>query len=169
MDWLHIVLRVIHIGAATFWVGSAAFLHFFIEPTVRDLGPQGGSFVAHMTARRRLPVIIAISGVLTIGAGIWLYWRDTNGFDLDIITTSVGIGFTVGAVAAIFAFVLGFAVVRPLVVRMGGLGQAMASGQPSPAQIEEMGSIQRRLRSISTLNVVLLLIAVVAMASARYL
>ena len=168
MDWLQIVLRVIHIGGAIVWVGSSAFLHFFVEPTVRELGPQGGPFMAHMMEKRKVPVVISISAVLTIAAGIWLYWRDTR-FDLDVITTPPVIGLTVGAVAAIIAFVIGLAIVRPKVVRLGSLGQAMASGQPSPQQIEEMGALQRSLRSISTLNLILLAIAVIAMASARFL
>lgn len=169
MDWLQIVLRVIHIGAGVFWVGSAAFLLVFVEPTMHELGPQGGPFMTHMIEKRKLPVIISISAVITIAAGIWLYWRDTNGFDLDIITTSVGIGFTVGALAAIAAFVIGVGVVRPMVVRMGAMAGAMAGGQPSPQQMEEMGTLQRKLRNLSIFNMGLLAVAVIAMSAASYL
>lgn len=169
MDWLQIVLRVIHIGAGIFWVGSATFLLVFVEPTMHALGPQGGPFMAHMSQVRKMPVIIAYSAILTIAAGIWLYWRDTDGFDLDIITTSVGIGFTVGALAAIVAFVVGLTMVRPRVERMGALGGAMATAPPTPQQVQEMGQLQGTLRSISLFNEGLLIIAVVAMASARFL
>ena len=169
MDWLHIVLRIVHIAAAIFWVGSSVFLHFFVEPTMHSLGPQGGPFMTHMMQTRKLPVFISISGVLTILAGLALYWDDSNGFDPEWITSGPGLGFTVGAIAAILAFVIGVGVVRPRVVRMGALGSAMASGPPSQEQVQEMGAIQRSLRSISTLNLVLLGIAVVAMAAARYL
>jgi uncharacterized membrane protein len=169
MDWLQIVLRVIHIGAGIFWVGSATFLLVFVEPTVHALGPQGGAFMAHMNQARRMPSIIAVSALVTIGAGIWLYWRDTNGFDLDIITTPVGIGFTVGAVAAIVAFIVGLTMVRPRVVRLGAIAGAIGAGPPSPEQGQQLGSIQRTLRSISIFNEVLLVIAVIAMASARFL
>ena len=168
-EWLRIALRVVHIAAGIFWVGSSAFLHFYVEPTVHALGPQGGPFMRHMTETRKLPVFISISGVLTILAGVALYWDNSNGFDPDWITSGPGLGFTVGAIAAILAFVIGVAVVRPRVVRMGALGGAMGSGTPSPEQIQEMGALQRSLRSISTVNIVLLAIAVVAMAVARYL
>jgi len=168
MDLLHIVLRVIHIGSAIFWVGSATFLLVFVEPTVRALGPQGGSFMAHMNTARKMPQVIAISAVLTIAAGIWLYWRDTR-FDLDVISTAPVIGLTVGAVAAILAFVIGLTMVRPRVERLGALGGAMASGSPTQEQVQEMGQLQGSLRGISIFNEVLLVIAVVAMASARFL
>lgn len=169
MDWLHIVLRVVHIGAGIFWVGSATFLLVFVEPTVHALGPQAGPFMAHLNQARKMPTIIAGSAILTIGAGIWLYWLDTNGFDLDIITTPVGVGFTVGALAAIVAFVVGLTMVRPRVERLGELSGAMASGSPTPQQVEQMSGLQGTLRSISIFNEVLLVIAVVAMVSARFL
>jgi uncharacterized membrane protein len=169
MDWLQIVLRVIHIGAGIFWVGSATFLLLFVEPTVRALGPSGGSFMAHMSQVRKMPRIIAVSAIVTIVAGIWLYWRDTGGFEPDIITTGPGIGFGIGGLAAIVAFIVGLTMVRPRVERMGALGGAMASGPPTPEQGQEMGALQRSLRSISIFSEVLLAIAVVAMASARFL
>jgi hypothetical protein len=145
------------------------FLHFFVEPTLHALGPQGGPFMTHMTEKRRMPVVIAVSSALTVVAGIWLYWRDTSGFDPDLVTSSVGLSFLIGGVAAIIAFVLGVGVVRPMVVRMGSLAGAMASGQPTQQQVQEMGAIQGKLRRTSTINVVLLGIAVIAMAAARYL
>lgn len=169
MDLLQIILRVIHIGAGIMWVGSALFVVLFVTPTAKELGPQGGPFVAHMNQKRKLPIRIGASAVLTITAGIWLYWRDTNGFDIDLITTSPGIALAIGGLAAIAAFVIGFAVAAPKGKRLGELGQAMASGQPTEAQVQEMGAIQKMLRSVGVVNMVLLLIAVIAMAAARYL
>lgn len=169
MDTLQIVLRVIHIGFGIIWVGSSVFFHFFIEPTVHALGPQGGPFMAHLMEKRKVPMVIASSSVLAIVSGVWLYWRDTSGFDPDLVTSDVGLGFLIGGIAAILAFVLGIAVVRPLAVRMGSLGGEMASGQPTQQQAQEMGAIQGKLRRISTINMVLLAIAVISMASARFL
>lgn len=169
MDLLQIVLRVVHIGAAIVWVGSAAFLHFFVEPTMKALGPQGGPFMRHMNEKRKLPIAIAISAVLTVAAGIVLYLRDSNGLNVDWITSSPGLALTIGGISAIFAFVLGVGFVRPRVVRLGSLAGEMASGQPSQQQVQEMGALQGRLHSLSVLNLVLLGIAVIAMASAQYL
>ncbi len=169
MDWLQIILRVIHIGAGIFWVGSATFLLVFVEPAVHAVGPAAGPLMAHMSQVRKMPMVISVSAILTIVAGVWLYWRDTAGFEPDIVTTGPGIGFGIGGLAAIVAFVVGVTMVRPRVARMGALGGAMASGSPSPEQVQEMGTLQRSLRSISIFNEVLLVIAVIAMASARFL
>ena len=34
MDYLHITLRIIHIGAGVFWVGGVLMMTFFIAPTL---------------------------------------------------------------------------------------------------------------------------------------
>jgi uncharacterized membrane protein len=169
MDLLQVVLRVIHIGSAIVWVGSSAFLHFFIEPTVKELGPPGGSFMKHMVEKRKVPVVISAAGVLTVAAGIILYLRDSDGLNVDWITTAPGLALTIGGISAILAFVLGVGFVRPRVVRLGKLGSEMASGQPSQQQVQEMGALQGRLHRLSVINLFLLGIAVVTMASARYL
>jgi uncharacterized membrane protein YhiD involved in acid resistance len=107
--------------------------------------------------------------VVTIAAGIWLYWRDTSGFDPDLVTSGIGLGFLVGGIAAILAFIIGVAVVRPMAKRLGPLAGEMASGQATQQQVQEMGAIQGKLRRISTINLGLLAIAVISMATARYL
>lgn len=171
MDWLSIVLRIVHIGAAVFWVGSAAFMFFFLQPSAAALGPQAGPVMAHLNARRRLPQVIGISAVLTILAGLFLYADASGGFDADWITSPVGLGFTVGGAAAIIAWVLGLVAIGPIVARMGQVSGAVASGggPASPEQAAEMQALGRRARSLGWVNITLLLIAVVAMAAARYL
>lgn len=168
MDLVQIVLRVIHIGAGIFWVGSAVFASFFLQPAAGALGPQGGAVMAYLNEKRRLPGITGVSAVLTIAAGIWLYWRDSGGFDRDWISSDVGIGFTVGALAAIAAFVLGLAVFRPSGERMRTL-LAETQGAPSPEQAQQIAALQERLRRLGLVNVMLLIVAVIAMASARFL
>jgi uncharacterized membrane protein len=171
MDWLSIVLRIVHIGAGVFWVGSAAFMFFFLQPTAAALGPQAGPVMANLNARRRLPQVIGVSAVLTILAGLLLYADTSGGFDADWIASAMGLGFTVGGAAAIIAFVLGLVAIGPMVARMGELSGAVAAqgGPPSPEQAAEMQALGRRARSLGWVNITLLLIAVVAMAAARYL
>lgn len=169
MDLLQVVLRVIHIGAAVVWVGSGVFMFFIVEPTVRALGPQGGAFMAHASEKRKMPVVIGISAILTVLAGLVLYIRDSDGFDPDWITSSVGLSFTIGGIAAILALVIGTAIVRPRAVRLGALAGAMASGQPTQQQIQELQALQGSMRSLSILNLALLAVATVAMAGARFL
>jgi uncharacterized membrane protein len=169
VDLLQIVLRVIHIAAGIMWVGIAVFVLAFLQPAVSAVGPQGGAVMTHLDQKRKLPIFIAFSAVLTILSGIALYWRDSSGFDLEWITSAVGVGFTIGAVAAILAFAIGFVLVKPRVDRLAALGGAMGGGSPAPDQLQEMRAIQQRLQTLGVLTVVLLTVAVVAMASARFL
>jgi uncharacterized membrane protein len=171
MDWLTIVLRIVHIGASVLWVGGAAFMFFFLQPTAAALGPQAGPFMAHLTARLRLPQVFGISAVLTILAGLLLYADASDGFDADWITSAVGVGFTVGGAAAIIAWVLGFVAIGPTAARLGEVSGAVASsgGPPSQEQAAELQALGRRARSLGWVNITLLLIAVVTMAAARYL
>jgi uncharacterized membrane protein len=171
MDWLIIVLRVVHIGAAVLWVGGAAFMFFFLQPTAAALGPQAGPVMAHLNARLRLPQVFGISAVLTILTGLLLYADASDGFDADWITSAVGLGFTVGGAAAIIAWVLGFVAIGPTVARLGEVSGAVTAsdGTPSQEQAAELQTLGRRARSLGWVNIALLLIAVVAMAAARYL
>ena len=171
MDGLQIALRIVHIVAGVFWVGSVAFMFVYIEPTTRALGPQAAPVMAHLTQRRRLPTITLTSGVLTVVAGLILYWRSSGGLQRDWITSPLGLGFTVGGVAAILALAIGATVVRRSVQRMGAVAGAVASsgGPPSQEQGAEIQMLQRRMRVWGRTMLVLLVVSVVAMAAARYL
>lgn len=171
MDLYMVVMRILHIVAGVFWVGSAAFFFFFIEPTATKLGPTAGPFMEEVTVRRKMPIVFTAASALTVVAGILLYWRSSGGFDLDWITSETGMTFTIGAVAAIAAFLAGFVLIKPRVERMGAIGAEVqaSGGPPSQAQMAEVQGIQHELRNIGRVDLVLLTIAVVAMAIARYL
>jgi hypothetical protein len=171
MDWYVIILRVIHIAAGTFWVGAAFVLFLFIQPSAKELGPEGQRFMGHLVARRKLPIVIMIAGIVTVLAGVLLYWRASDGFDADWISSGPGVAFTVGGLAAITTLALGLGITKPAVDRMGALGQEIATsgGQPTPSQASEMQRLQARLLLIGRLSMVLLTIAVVTMAMARFL
>jgi hypothetical protein len=170
MDGLQIVLRIVHILAGVFWVGSAYVLVFFVAPTAADLGPEGGRFMAGLNQRRRLPVYSAVSAYLTIIAGLILYWRSSDGLDPDWITSGPGIAFALGGVAAILALVIGAAMIGPTARRLGALSAqvAQAQGPPSSETGAELQRLGARMRSGGIAVVVLLTAAVVAMAVARY-
>lgn len=171
VDWYQIILRVVHILVGVFWVGSAIFLFLYLQPSVKELGPTGQQFMGHLVEKKKLPVVILTSAVVTIFAGILLYWRDSNGFDPDWITSATGLAFTVGGVAAILAFVFGLILVKPAMDRMSSIGEAIAmgGGPPTEAQISEMQRLGSRLTLIGQINLLLLIVAVVAMAAARFL
>jgi uncharacterized membrane protein len=171
MDWYQITLRVVHIFAGVFWVGTAIFFFFFIEPSVKELGNTGEKFMGHLVEKKKMPIVITATAALTVLAGILLYWRDSDGFDLDWITSGPGLAFTVGGVAAILAFAAGLVFIKPAVDRMGAIGReiAMVGGPPTDAQASEMQQIATKLTLIGRIDFVLLTVAVVTMATARFL
>lgn len=166
-----IVLRIVHILAGTFWVGSAAFFFFFVEPTAKRLGPEAGPVMQEIMVRRKVPIFITSASGLTVLAGVLLYWRSSGGLDVDWITSAPGLAFTVGGLAAIGAFAMGLALIKPAVDRMGALGAEIAAsgGPPSPQQGAQLHALETRLRNVGRIDIVLLTLAVLAMAAARYL
>ncbi len=90
---------------------------------------------------------------------------------MDWITSGVGLAFTVGGLSAIAAFVIGFAVSKPAADWMGALGQEIqAAGKPpTPEQAAELGRLGKRTADAATWVALLVGIALVAMAIARYL
>jgi hypothetical protein len=171
MDVYLIILRILHIAAGVFWVGAAALFFFFVEPTVKELGPTGGAFMGHLSKVKKMPLVILMSAGLTVLAGILLYLRASGGFDVDWITTATGLTFTIGGLAAIIAFLIGVTVVKPAVDRLGALGAEIqaSGGQPSKAQAVQLQAVERKLKMVGRTNIALLTVAVVAMAIARYL
>jgi uncharacterized membrane protein len=171
MDWYVIVLRMIHIAAGIFWVGAAFVLFLFIQPSVKDLGPEGQRFMGHLVTRKKLPLLILLSGIVTVLAGFLLYWRASDGLDVDWISSGPGIGFTIGGLAAIATLALGLSITKPAVDRIGALGQEIArgGGRPTPEQGAEMQRLQARTVVVGRVSMVLLAIAVVTMATSRFL
>lgn len=171
MDLYMAVLRIVHVLAGVFWVGAAFTTFLFIQPTARELGPAAGPFMAHLAGRKHLIEAVLTAAGLTILAGLLMYWRVSGGLDADWISSAPGITITIGALAAIAAFVLGLTVVRPNIRATLAIGQAVAAGggPPTPEQAAELDAIRIRSIAVGRAIVPLLLVAVAAMASARYL
>lgn len=73
MDWLQLVLRIVHIFAGVAWVGGAALFFFYIEPTINKLGPDAEKFVDELVNRRRVPIYFINVSTLTVLFGLILY------------------------------------------------------------------------------------------------
>ena len=160
-----ITLRAVHIVAAAFWVGASLSFAFFIEPVAQRLGASASPFMAELTQKRRFPVVIAVVSVLAIAAGVLLYWRDSSGLEWAWISTRTGTVFTIGAVAAIAAWLVGFLVLRPGIDRTAALAGAAATDAAARDEVARLG---RRLRAASLLNAWLIILAALTMATARY-
>jgi hypothetical protein len=143
----------------------------FLEPNARALGPDGGKFMQRLVGQMHMTTILIVAAFLNVVAGIWLYWIFSSGFNVEWIASGRGLSLTIGAVAAIVTFILALAVTRPTLLRMGALGREIqsAEGPPKPEQMAAMQAFQTRLATAGRIGAVLLVIAVIGMAVARYI
>jgi hypothetical protein len=170
VNTLILVLRLLHIVGGVFWVGSVMLAVFFIEPTAKAFGAAGERFLAHALFRMGLLPILIGAATAAIGAGAALYWIDSGGLRVEWITTHTGLGFTAGALAALTAYAIALFVLKPQFDRLAALvGGPSASEVDAQSPHHESDLDEPRLRRWSLIQVSLLVFAVAAMASARYL
>jgi hypothetical protein len=171
MDPLLITLRIIHVGSAMTWFGGGILAAFFLQPTAEALGKAGQPFMDHLIKRRRMGIFFPIVSGLTILSGAALYWRDSAGLSIAWITSPTGLGFTIGAIAAIVAFGLGFILIGPSVAEQTAVQNELAhgDGMPTEAQRGRLERAARRMQLANRIDLPLLLVAGISMAVARYL
>jgi len=171
MDWWLLLLRVVHIGSAMVWFGGAIIGGFFLSPTAAALGDSAQPFMDHLMRRRRMGIVFPIVAALTVAAGAVLYWRDSGGLQWAWITSATGLAFTVGGAAAIASFALGFVLVAPSVAEQTAVRNELAAsgGAPTQAQRERLQHADRLMRLAGRVDLPLILIAGLTMATARYL
>jgi uncharacterized membrane protein len=171
VNFVYALLRLLHIFCAVFWFASAIMMVLYVEPAVRSAG-ESGAAVMQGIMKRGLPVAGNVAAVIAIVAGLMLYGRDFAGqgnpFALGNPTV---LAFTLGALAAILALVVSWAIAAPTGGSLAKLGAAIRNqGQPpSPEHLRRLSELQLRVLVASRLNLALLTVALVLMAVARAL
>jgi hypothetical protein len=167
-----IVFRILHIGAGVAWGGSVFLFVVLIQPSAAAIGPAAGPFVMELLAKRKLVSwLLSLAGT-TIAAGLFLYWRDWHdraSFG-DFVSSRFGIALTIGAVAAIGAFLVGLLGTKPNAARLIELATraTTSEGGPPPEVAQEIPQVQARLKTLARVSFALIVVAVLAMSTARY-
>ncbi|OLC08855.1 MAG: hypothetical protein AUH42_00455 [Gemmatimonadetes bacterium 13_1_40CM_70_11] len=99
-------LRLVHILAGVFWVGSAVFMAAIVLPAARAAGAEGGHFMERLMQQPRTRAALGGAMVLTVLSGIAMYGR-LGGFQRAWVTSPQGVALGLGGVAAIAAAVIG--------------------------------------------------------------
>ncbi|MBK5284329.1 MAG: hypothetical protein JJE25_02915 [Bacteroidia bacterium] len=169
MEYL-IFLRLIHIVSAIFWAGAIMYLAWFIIPAVKALGPDGGKFMQQLSRTNKLPIVMLITGGLTVLGGILLIEQLSGGFQPGWFGTTHGIIISTGGTLAIAAYVIGLSVNLPTVNRMGAIGKAVAESgaPPSPEQMQELQKLRNKLFAATNAMAGLVFIAAISMSIVRY-
>jgi len=169
MAILIIILRIIHIFCGIFWAGYALFNYYYLQPTVKALGPDGQKTMQHLSQKTNFLTIIYTAATLTVLSGIAIYWI-LFGFHLSFITSGYGAVLTIGAIAGITGWFIVITVIRKIFVDMETTGAAIqASGNPPDASlISKMQSLVGRLGKLGRIALIFLIIAILCMSSARF-
>jgi len=165
-----ILLRLIHIVLGAIWVGTVVFIALFVEPSARALGVAGGQMMGEL-GRRKFHVWMSAFGGLTVLSGIILLGWDSDWFRSAWIKTPQATVFQIGGAFAILAMIVGVAVSRPTVTKLGALmpkAMQMPAGPERDAIQAEAARLSARLTTAARAVAVLVVLAVACMAAARY-
>ena len=168
---LMIFLRLIHILSGIFWVGTVFIITWFLLPANRTTGQAGMVMMQELMMKRKLSIYLLLAMVLTILSGLTMYGRMimiTHG-EWASSTMAKVLGF--GALCGIVGGAIGGSISKATGLKMAAIGKAIQeSGQgPTEAQRAEIAALQDKMEKVMSFVVILLILAVAAMASARYL
>lgn len=168
--YLLILFRAAHVFCGGLWIGAAISYLFYFKPSVKAIGPAGPEFMKNLAQRRKYPLFMITTSLLTVLAGGVLYWFSSGGFNAAWVVSGPGIGFTIGSLAALIAFLVGNFGIGPVAAQIGALGQQInASGRPpTPEQIRTLQTLDKKLSRAELADIVMLIIAMLTMATARY-
>jgi len=167
---MFLALRIVHIITGVFWAGSVFFIISFLQPALRDVGPEGAKVFGALRARRMF-TWTPVMALFTILSGFWLYMVRMGGAS-GWATTREAMTLGMGAVAAVLAFFVGVFLMRAPSLRAADLA-AQAGPMPAGAEKDRLMAEAAALRVRATMGGrtvgTLLFVTVIAMAVARYL
>ena len=164
-----IVLRLIHVLGGIIWVGGAVLMAFFIAPALQAAGSAAGPIMGALQ-KRKFMVVLPVIAILTLLSGVRLMQITSGGFSAAYFQSPMGKTYAWAGLAAIVAFLMGIVVNRPTMLRLGTLQQSMASDPVSKDKIAaEIRKLQQRMSLAGSIVTVLLLMAAIGMAVARYM
>ena len=166
---LTVVLRILHIVFGAFWVGAALMLTYFISPAVRETEDSGQKFFSHVMQKTNLTKTITFSALISVIAGLALYWIRSDGFQTGWMASGPGIGFGLGGLAALIGLHYGLLQGKRSTA-LTKLGQDIQSQgtPPTDTQLKTIQKLQGQLKTGGQINAISLLISSLLMATARY-
>lgn len=170
-----LLLRITHVLLGVFWAGTVFFSVQYLVPSMRAAGPGALAVLQGMKQRGYFTALPIIAG-LTLLSGFSLYMERmmAGGREYAAVWRATGeaMAYNVGAVAGVLAFIIGMIWMRPSTLAMIRLGEqlkAAAPGAEREALEAEMGRVRARSWKALQGAAAALLVAVLAMAVARYM
>jgi uncharacterized membrane protein len=164
---LMLLFRLLHILSGVLWVGGVVMIAVFISPAMRATGPAGGQVMGYLLTKTRLAAYFPAMAGLNVLAGLFLFWRDASGGSHWAGTRS-GMTFSIGALAALIAFIIGGAMIGRSMGQIAKILSA-AQGPPQGEAAAQMATHQARIMTGTKVVLPLLIIAVITMSIGRYM
>lgn len=167
MDYYVIFLRFLHIGSGVFWVGSTLVLATTVTPALKGAGETGQKFVDYLVKHKKFGTNSAGAGAIAGIAGLLLYWRDSQGLTSLWMKSSTGIGFGVGGILGLIAFIFGVLTDRKLKA-MAELREQLESA-PSDERTSQLQIMEKQQATYLKICAGTLTLSLWIMAVSRYL
>jgi uncharacterized membrane protein len=165
-----LILRLIHIGAGVFWVGSVFTFFLFVQPAAAAVGPDATKFTYRLLHYQRLSVAILSAAIVTVLAGATLLVITSNGLKPEtLFSASAWDSRLVGMIAILTLAVGGLYVFPRTQVVERTIGRLVEEGRPpSPDEQQLLARTVRQSRTAGWIVIVGLTLAVICMATASY-
>jgi uncharacterized membrane protein len=151
-----LVLRLIHILSAIFWIGSGLYTFFFLGPALASTPAVMGQVMAALQKRR-------VFTAQQIAAGLVLL----SGLRLLMIDSA----FAIAGVFAILAAIFNFGVARPTMERAVAVAASLAAAADAGEKArlaQQLDRLRKRGATAGMLAVTSGILAASGMAVARY-
>jgi uncharacterized membrane protein len=165
MEWVHLTMRAVHVLLGSFWVGTVLFAVLYLDPAIREAGPDGGRVMGILLRRGYLRTILLVGAVVVL-SGIYLLWAISGGFAEAFMGSRSGVLLSIGGLAGVLALLVGAHVSLPTARKLGEVARHAAESEGSPSQEDqdEMARLRRRLTRALRGAGLLLLVAILTMA-----
>jgi hypothetical protein len=170
MNSMYLVVRVLHVLCAALWVGVALFSSLYLTPAARDLGPDGMKMMAALR-KRGFVAYVPVIATISLLSGVWLFWRFTAGFSPEVSRSHAGRAFSLGAACGLIAFIVSGAILSVSLARAVTLSTEAASlkdGRDKADRLARAAALRQRAAAAGHVVSILLVVATILMAIARY-
>jgi uncharacterized membrane protein len=171
MDTTFVILRVLHVLTGAVWAGALFVTVLFLVRAIADAGPAGGQVMGALIKRRYFDFVPAVA-LVTVLSGVELLRRVSSGFDPAWMGSPQGIALSTGGVAGLLALGVGVLVGRPATLLAASLMREAGTLPDGPQKADLVSkAVNARGRGLVALKAAatLLLVAILLMASARYM
>ena len=145
MDWLQFVAQWLHVILGITWFGTVIVSNFIFIPALMrlpiDRQRETGGVFGDQAAR-----VLNIVAPAVIVMGILRGTVFGQVRSLDALTTTYGLTWLLGLIAATATFAWGKRAIEPAIARMNAIPVAdalLADGRPSPAMAAAIGAVKR--------------------------